>query len=569
MESYDNEQAGAAMQDGMRRTVIPGLKRESHYTAEQSATSPDKADQAAETRRFTPSPLQQQNLRSVRLPQTEAKAMPAKYIGEQPRRISPEPVTSKELFSRVKDQDTMRRLAAKVGNDLDEELASNQQWRENLADLTQKQPLNPQVPTAMNQPERVETEPVQQTAAPEPERVDPAAQALAKAREDAFRMWEAQTTANSRENEQVQPENNVDAPNYRAIHYAPDNNSADNAVNDYEPTSYQAPTYVTTDADNSATPVYVPDDYAPKAETEEANDRFQAYDNLVANPDQAAYAYQAGQYGDYANNMYRPQAMPDMAAKVADMPVETEQPVRQYRQVPNEANYALTEQRVDANMQNNEAQPQEQPDRYDAALANDTGLVGSLLTSGQDLVNLLQTLFTNFPEEACKKIAKAKSMAFVPVALLYFVLQLIYGSARADRGGLLTGYLTGTDGLSVWAALLVTILTAVCHIGLYTLIFMLANYLSYHKQPFMSTLNCVAALLLLQACFIPFYLIFNIFAAAIVSLLRVICFTWSVLLVDKFVRQQGSQKFSKQADLVALIIASLAALMPTFIRLLF
>lgn len=583
MDSYQNEERGAAIPDGMRRTIIPGLKLENHVQSTSNKVRPMQEDNA-ETRRFTPTPLQQQDLRSVRLPQTNYQLQSNKNVAIKTPSPAKEVVTGRELFSHVQDQDTMRRLALKTSNDLDADLADHEQWRENLADLAEKQPLNPEFNTETLEQDKN----VAKVAEPETkttETVDPAAKALAQAREDAFKLWEEQASAQhsgaTAVNQDTRPLSyvptqltRVDDKAYQANmpqQYVPDYQTeytvpeeADVRRVDYQPNQKYSQAYSEPDYADQITPQYTDYSYLDEDDSADSNERFQAYDNLMANPDQAAYEYHAKQNPDYAAEAYAQQnpeadygATQVKSGQVSDFDVENNSPQANSDKQP--ATYGLKQK----------PQVQTTQNKYEAALANDTGLIGSLLTSGQDLLNLFKTMFTNFPKEACQKISQAKSLAFVPVALIYFVLYLIYGSAHLKNGGLLTAALTGESGISVWSSLLITIITAICHVALYTLIFVLANYLSYHKRSFISILNAVAAVLLLKACFIPFYLIFNIFAAPIVSILTTICFVWVILLTDKFVRQQGSPKFSKQADLVALIIASLVALMPTIIGILF
>lgn len=595
MDSYDNEQANATMPDGMRRTIIPGLKLGNH-TENAAEIARSIEDTTAETRRFTPTPLDKQALRSVHLPQTDTrpqtdvrpqadirpqadvrpqmdirpqadvKALELdKIVPPTPSRLPVrEAVTGRELFAHVKDQDTMRRLALQAGNDLDEELANNAKWRDDLADLTLKQPLNPQVQRVDLKAASALTENTSDSAETSKQAVDQASQALAKAREDAFRLWESQTSSFHNEQEAAEQDTvkvpyvrDVEPANFDAYANTAVSEKEYPAINDYE-SSYPQEQYSPVRASNYATSESDYGNFNYQAEAEADNsERFQAYDNLMANPDQAAYAYQARQNPNYEELDY---ADTDFnTPKTAN--IEANEPTLLNRQAQ------VQEQSQPQAQATLQSQPQQ--NKYEAALSNDTGLIGSLLTSGQDLVNLLKSMFTNFPEEACRKISQAKSMAFVPAALIYFVLYLIYGSAHLMHGGLLTTALKGQDGITVWAALLVTIITAVCHIALYTLIFVLANYLSYYKRSLLAILNCVAALLILQACFIPLILLFSIFATPVVSILSTLRFAWIVLLTDKFVRQQGSPKFSKQADLVALIIASLVALMPTIISIFF
>lgn len=579
MDSYQNEERGATIPDGMRRTIIPGLKLENHAQTTSNKVRPMQEDNA-ETRRFTPTPLQQQALRSVRLPQTNYQLHSNKTAAIKTPSPAKEVVTGQELFSHVQDQDTMRRLALKTSNDLDADLADHEQWRENLADLAEKQPLNPEV--------NVETLALDKNVANVAEAetqatdtVDPAAKALAQAREDAFKLWEEQASAQHTDatavNQDTRPLSYVPAqptrvddkvyqanmsqqyvPDYQTEYAVPE--EADIRSVDYQPNQKYNSAYSEADYVNQLAPEYTDYNYLDEDDSADSNERFQAYDNLMANPDQAAYEYHAKQNPDYAAEAYA-QPQIDTATKQGQDTVYDDVATNNLQNdVNNQSATYRSKQTIGV---------KPTPSKYEAALANDTGLIGSLLTSGQDLLNLFNTLFTNFPEEACQKISQAKSLAFVPVALIYFVLYLIYGSAHLKNGGLLTSALTGETGISVWASLLITIITAICHVALYTLIFVLANYLSYHKRNFISILNAVAAVLLLKACFIPLYLIFNIFATSIVSILTTICFAWVILLTDKFVRQQGSPKFSKQADLVALIIASLVALMPTIIGILF
>ena len=198
------------------------------------------------------------------------------------------------------------------------------------------------------------------------------------------------------------------------------------------------------------------------------------------------------------------------------------------------------------------------------ALNNDTGLVGALLTSGQDLLEIARNLFTNFPEDSCRLINQSKSMAFVPVSVLYFILSLIYGSTASKN----IGWLTSMGGESVWYTLLMTVLTTVLHIALLIGIFALGNYSSYKKRPFMAVLNSVAAVLLLRSVFIPAYLIFGLFSDGLVNIFQTLCFVFIVLFTDKTLRGQGSLKFSKQADLVALIASCLVSLLPVILAIL-
>lgn len=642
MESYNENDITPAASAGIRKTSVPGLQREpqaaklpirrvedTYDTTAAPTDSATKRFQPIEDNRLRSGESEVRGLRQTLLNFTHKATPAAQSAPAAPVASSVPAATSDAAQGNGTTAGGLRSFAPGIIKHLEAQTASRQaeqpdsldsdseqdpgngkDYRSNIVHLTRRQPLNPEVAVTDNQGSL----PQERTARPAENTQDKEALELARAREDAFRLWEEQSSPKRRPDidngannarlfaaRQATLRRQAALPNYAQ---ATDGSNASEFNHDM---FNQSNPLDRINQVSNRTPINRP---VQMAEAEQNNQapmtsipqvqqmpQVEQMPQMQQMPQAAPFPYVADNFTDGLENseyqpvggFYQPGSMPeDNMERMPRIPDHDKMPDLP-GMMPQTDNYNSVAENLPENNQTpnikrpdlqRNSQPNLQPDSenvtetangkenippaYMKALNNDTGLMGALLTSGQDLLEIARNLFTNFPEDSCRLINQSKSMAFVPVSVLYFILSLIYGSTASKN----IGWLTSMGGESVWYTLLMTVLTTVLHIALLIGIFALGNYSSYKKRPFMAVLNSVAAVLLLRSVFIPAYLIFGLFSDGLVNIFQTLCFVFIVLFTDKTLRGQGSLKFSKQADLVALIASCLVSLLPVILAIL-
>lgn len=207
---------------------------------------------------------------------------------------------------------------------------------------------------------------------------------------------------------------------------------------------------------------------------------------------------------------------------------------------------------------------------YGDALANDTGLFAALLTSGNDLLQMTKTLFTDLTTKACRAISQQKSMTIVPVSLLYFLCYIIYSTTRVSRNGLLHGVLVqeGAD-TAVWGNILLAVLAAAVHIILIIVVFFVCDRLSPQRRALLQILNSAGGLLLIQTFALILQFVCSFIWLPLVALIEVLFIAWTALYTVKMINVYNPKANAATVDFLHLLSVPAVLLIPVLLQILF